>query len=251
MNINSKSEYLWFKILEIAYIKSKIISKSESWIKKWKGDENNPLDITIDWEMLESVEWGDTIETLQDFLSENSIVQWCINWYNIDYWRFEKLNNYKAPEMIIENTKTLVKSKDDRINRVFDLYWTWFIAIELSITPDFDSLWSWVKKVEWVDDAVFFVNDVKVIDKFWQELNKENLKNIHDILRDKKWNRIVKFITRHAYSVWKCYVDKNWEKRVRVVNPWHTGIKFDLSLEQCKKLFNWEFWVINIDNLFR
>ena len=249
MNINSKSEYLWFKILEIAYIKSKLINRL--WIKKWNGTENNPLDVTINWENLKNVEWGDTIHTLQDLLSEDNMEKWYICWYNIGCWRFKRLSDFGAPEVILQNSKRTIGEIDERINKVFNLFWTWFLSIELSMKPEFYSLWDWVKKVEWVKDASFIVNDAKVVDKFWQEIPKDKLNNIHDILRDESWNMAIKFITKHAYSVWKCYVDENWEKRVRVVNPRHTGIKFDLSLDQCKKLFDWEFWAVHIDKMFR
>ena len=61
----------------------------------------------------------------------------------------------------------------------------------------------------------------------------------------------VVFFRNHAYSIEKCYKDKNtWEKRVWVVNPRHTGIKFDINLESAKKIFDWDVSYIDIDQFF-
>ncbi len=252
MDINSRSEYLWFKILEIAYIKNKLISKSwskELWIKKGDWKEDNPLDILISWENLENVEWGNSILALQELLSKENIVGWCIGWYNYMWSILKRLKELSAPKTILNIEEAKVKEKDNRIDALFNLHKTWFISIELSSSPNFSPLWEWMKKIEW-KKTYFLVSGIEVVDKFWQKLSQEKLNNIRDLEIDEWWNINVKFFTSHAYSVEKCYVDKYWKKKVRVVNPHHTWIKFDMSLEKCKILFNWTFWVINIDKLF-
>ena len=108
--------------------------------------------------------------------------------------------------------------------------------------------WEWIRSME-LNGITLLIDNVNILDKQWNEIAKENL-HIPDAGYTKEGPK-VEIYAKHAYSVEKCYTDKNWEKRVWVVNPWHTDIKFDMSLEQCKRIFVWEFWVINIDNLFR
>ena len=72
-----------------------------------------------------------------------------------------------------------------------------------------------------------------------------------DIITDENWNKSVTFVGDHIYSIEKCYVTSEWEKRVRVVNPWHTWIKFDISLEDCKSIFDREVIGIDLDKMFR
>ena len=253
MNINSESEYLWFKILEIAYIKNKLIHKSKD-NKIPTDDQNggmdNPLDINITWEMLQTVEWGDTIDTLQELLSKENIVKWGIWWYNICSWRLEELKKIGAPKCILKNRIEEKKEKSNRMDVLFDLFSTWLLSIEFGSRDLFYPLWNWIKKVVW-KKTYFLVSNVDIVDKFWQKIPKEKMGKRSDIVIDERWNTKIKIVTNHAYSVEKCYIDENWEKKVRVVNPWHTDIKFVLSLNQCKDLFDWEFGVVNIDNLFR
>ena len=133
---------------------------------------------------------------------------------------------------------------------LFDLFSTWLLSIEFGSRDLFYPLWNWIKKVVW-KKTYFLVSNVDIVDKFWQKIPKEKMGKRSDIVIDERWNTKIKIVTNHAYSVEKCYIDENWEKKVRVVNPWHTDIKFVLSLNQCKDLFDWEFGVVNIDNLFR
>lgn len=72
-----------------------------------------------------------------------------------------------------------------------------------------------------------------------------------DIITDENWNKSVTFVPNHVYSIEKCYVTSEWKKRVRVVNPWHTWIKFDIPLEDCKSIFEREVVGIDIDKMFR
>ena len=136
------------------------------------------------------------------------------------------------------------------------------------------SLWTNTKITESTYWKAVIVNDVKIINKWWDELksrfsidnewnlsdNKEKYWNngedtqamSPDIVTNKDWKEVVMFFQKHAYSIERCYEDKTtWEKRVRVINPRHTGIKFDISLEQAKQIFDWQVTGINIDQMFR
>ena len=73
-----------------------------------------------------------------------------------------------------------------------------------------------------------------------------------DLVTDENWKTIVKFFPDHSYSIEKCYTDNNtWEKRVWVINPRHTWLKFDISLEQAKSIFRWNVTWFDIDAMFR
>jgi len=254
MNINSISEFLWFKVLEIAYMKNKLINRL--WAQKNGWTKDNPLDINITWEMLTKLEWWHTIKTLQELFWENNIVQGWVYGYNKVYWVYERLQKTEAPEIILNNNKKYFKAVDNRINKLFDLQRTWLISIDLSSCSWSDSLWPWMKKVErpsrqWEYSAYFLVDWIDIVDKFGNKIPESNLNNIPDVVKYKSWKIKVRILTAHAYSVEKCYINKKWEKRVIIVNPWHTDIKYDISLDYCKKLFDWKFWVIKVDNLFR
>lgn len=250
MDINSKSEYLWFKILEIAYIKSKLI-KNKLWEKKWEWQEYNPLDIKLNGDALKRVEGWDTIEALQDLFSSECIIKWNIIWFNRGYNRLQHLVSMRSPKCILDEQKRIVKNGEDRINKLFDLFGLWIISIEVWINSDSISSWEWIEKMQSMDKVLVLVDNVKIINKSWQEISKDKIDNFKDIIQSDTWKTKVLLIPNHAYSVEKCYIDENWIKRLRIVNPWHTDIKFDLSLDQCKNLFDWNFWVVNIDKLFR
>ncbi len=249
MNINSKSEYLWFKILEIAYIKMKLM-KSRLWNKSWDDTEDNPMDINLNWDILSSVEGGDTIKTLEELFSSDCIIWWEI-WSSRNYKSLKKAEDIRAPAIILDHHKKSVQKSKNRINQLFDLFWLWLISIRVWIHPNFINSWEWIEEIQSANGAFVSVNNVKIINKSWQETSKNNLSKFQDIIQDKTWKTKILFFPNHAYSVEKCYTDSDWEKRVRIVNPWHTDIKFDLSLDTCKILFDWNFWVINIDKLFR
>ena len=247
--INSIWDYQWFKILEIAYIKNKLLNMKQWWkkIKSWTGKEDNPYDIEINSKNLTKVEWWKTIRSLKELLWEESIYEWLIEANHIIPIA-KRLEKCRAPENIVKNAKKHAKETENRIDKIFDLYWTGFISIELGVKPYDIPHWEWIRPIE-LDWVQLIIDNVNIVDKQWNPISKENL-HIPDGTYTKEGPKI-RIFPGHAYSVEKCYIDKNWEKRVWVVNPWHTDIKFDLSLDQCKRIFVWEFWVVNIDNLFR
>ena len=118
---------------------------------------------------------------------------------------------------------------------------------------------------------VAIVNDVNIINEWWIEIksrftldaewklidnaewNLENKNTMNtDIVTTTNWKEAVMFFWEHAYSIEKCYINKTtWEKRVWIVNPRHTWIKFDISLEQAKEIFERNVIWINIDQMFQ
>ena len=121
----------------------------------------------------------------------------------------------------------------------------------------------------WETDIGVVEKDVRIIDKYknipiirsgyikkddiFELIYGENRSNgmLNDII-DADDKKQVVFYRNHAYSLEKCYIDKDtWEKRVWIVNPRHTWIKFDISLENAKKIFDWTVAYIDIDKLFR
>lgn len=247
MNINSISDYLWFKILEIAYIKKRAID-NKLWWKKWVWKTEKPYDIEINWKIVKGAEWWDTIITLQELIPENSVVKWVVYPNSVNNL-LERLTEIRAPETLIENQVKVCKKAMNRIDKAFDLFWTWFITIELSVPSHEIPQWEWIHIIK-IEDKRLAIDNVKILDKQWNEIKNEDTRKYADTFT-LKWEKKVVIMTNHAYSVEKCYTNEKWEKRVWVINPWHTDIKFDMSLEQCKKIFRREFWVINIDNLFR
>jgi hypothetical protein len=92
---------------------------------------------------------------------------------------------------------------------------------------------------------------VEILEKNWNKIPKEQLQEKSDITINQKWNIFANFFPNHAYSIEKCYTKENWEKRMWIVNPWHTEIKFDVPYERCADNFEREIWIIKIDNLFK
>ena len=235
MNINSNSEFLWFKILEIAFIKNLITKMKNSNITgTW--EQENPIDTTITWEKLAYTEWWDTIRTLKQLYSKENVSQWIIAPH---YARLKKMKWIWAPDCILDNIKKMVKDTDKRTKKLFELYKTWLITIELSINNQ-----------RWNDDSIVIKN-AKIVDKSWNEITDNETLNEKDIKISPKWKRSIELMKGHAYSVEKCYINEKWEETLRIVNPWHTGIKFDISLKEAQKIFTREFWAIKIDNLFK
>ena len=246
VNINSIWDYKWFKILEIAYIKNKLLW-TKYWWKKWTGKENNPYDVQITCKDILKVEWWDTILSLKEFLWNETVIRWRID-SNHAVSSVKRLTAVKAPEILIENARKYSEITVNRIDKIFELYWTGFITIELGVNSSRIPKWEWMRLVE-LNGKSLIIDNVNILDKQWNIIEEKEL-NISDAAYTSEGPKI-KIHTDHAYSVEKCYIDKNWEKRVWVVNPRHTDIKFDMSLEQCKNIFVRDFWVVNIDNLLR
>lgn len=105
---------------------------------------------------------------------------------------------------------------------------TWCIKINLYIIS-----WSWNIELE----------KLKIVDKNNKKISKAETRNI-----TKQWNYCI--FQNHCYSIEKFY-EKDWESRVRVVNPWNTAEKIDISLQECKDWFDWEIIWFDIDKMFK
>ena len=212
-SINSYSSFTGFKILEIAFIKNYIIHGYRNWI----------LRLPFDKERQEFKSTGNiniNNNTLYEF---NSISG------NLNKFLFPMLNEecYVERSGFDESCWLHAKMQD----LAFNYHTKWLYMIELSHAEN---------KI---------IKNVKIIYKkkdqlLWPEYS--------DIKKDENWKSIVCFSPMHSYSIEKCYIDKNtWEKRVRVVNPRHTWIKYDISLEDCKSIFKRNVVWIDIDKMFR
>jgi hypothetical protein len=251
-NINSKSELLWFKILEIAYIKSYIIKNfflRKTWNEYLKNDiekayteYRNNWDFNLTWNLILSIEGWNTLEFMGYILPNNyyttSSVFWIKSGSRDLAFDFYKKGLYKI-EVWIRNPK-LSESKNV-IPTEIEKYWTWYIVDDAKI------IYTWELKLE----SGFNFRDGK-LSKKENDNNEYSIQTSPDIITNNEWKNTVMFFEKHAYSIERCYIDKRtWEKRVRIINPRHTWIKFDISLEQCKALFTRTIIWINIDNMFR
>ena len=232
MNINSYTDSLWLKVLEIAFIKKLIYDGSydDAPGTGWRED---PLDTKITWDGLADIEWWSTIVAMKRLFWRNNVFYWKI-FQSTN--RFERLKKMNAPSCVLNSSMDLIKSSYSRSEKLFDLHKTWLVAVEL-----------WLEDI---DDDYIVVNDAKIVDKFWNEVPKNKLRNLPDVAIGKKW-KVIRLFSHHAYSLEKCFIDTDWNKIVRVVNPWHTWIKFDIPFETAKKIFGWDFWVIDINTLFK
>jgi hypothetical protein len=212
-NINSKSNYLWFKILEIAFMKNLIIFRwkiaprliRRQRLDKERDEFKTKWDITL------------TYDIIKKFESKN-VADFMFRVLDTKCWQGTNPIDYDLNDKI----KSLI----------FDFHSKWLYHIELSFA-----------------DSSRMIKDGKIIYK-----HKEQLiwSKSPDIITEKNWNNIIKFLDWHSYSIEKCYVDKvTWEKRVRVINPHHTWIKYDISLEDCKSIFKRSIIWIDIDKMFR
>ena len=194
----------------------------------------NTWDIELTWERLKNVESWLPIDALGNIIWKNNIL----------------------------NPNERIISDNQIKDIVFDNYGKWMI-VSLNVSSELcnEKVEERGKKRQVVlsKDAIIINNDKSEIKSALEKknwgwiLNKNRSKTVlKDVVIDENWTQNVIFYTNHAYSLERCYIDKStWEKRVWVVNPWHTGIKFDISLEDCKKIFNWEVSYIDIDKLFK
>lgn len=214
VNINSNTS-LWFKILEIAFIKYYYSHKRA-----------NELEIT--WTVLNTLEWWETELFLNDIV-------WNIN-YIIDI-------DYKLKE------------------KIFDIYNKWIIRIWLSLKNAKKNI-----AIKWQDNQKWIIlDDVKIYWKKWELiiswLLRQKWKKYLTKFIDKNNSDILKycgtdensaiFYEEHAYSIERCFVDKNWVKKVIVVNPRHTWVKFEMTMKKCAQLFSRDIYLFKISEMFR
>lgn len=216
--INSESEYLWFKILEIAFIKQKIINyvnTKPNEYKKIYTDFKKTWDFTLDWELIIKITEGwDTTTMLKNILPQNYTI---INYY------IDDINNEKKDFIFDQFSKWLLKVKIcPKRNRKLNNY-------------DTRTTRQHFKKPHKFLVREFFR-------KTMGDLPMESYESSHS--NDK-------IFSHHAYSIERCYTTPKWEKRVRIVNPRNTWEKIDISLKDCKDLFRRSVLWLDIDKMFR
>ena len=268
IKINSNTESLWIKILEIAYIKNILakwrINKNEQGltideqkftqedIVIWTWSIESPLDLKeINGDLLESIEWWDMIQSLKEIIWEKNLITWT---YNVKddiekKMRLETLKKQKAPKTIIDNTLQYIWRNKKFKDISFDSFKSWFVTIHMSIDETAINKYKKWEKTKY--KKFISTSDVEILEKNWNKIPKEQLQEKSDITINQKWNIFAKFFPHHAYSIEKCYTKESWEKRIWIVNPWHTEIKFDVPFERCADNFEREIWIIKIDNLFK
>ena len=234
VSINSDSP-LWFKIMEIAYIKKELINRdknaSQEFLDNW--------DVLLTWERLSKLEGGETSHALNVLM-----------WDNIINQRSRRIKGDKWVDIVFDNFgKWLivdlgVKIERNPINEVeLDIYWETNIGVvekDVKIINKHENI------------PIIRSGFIKKDDKF-ELIYGENRSNgmLNDII-DLDEKKQVVFHRGHSYSLERCYIDEDtWEKRVQIVNPRHTWIKFDMSLEIAKRIFDWSVSYIDVDKLFR
>ena len=265
ININSESDFLWFKILELAFMKTMVLNPYYSYkknvnpeiLKNAQNEYERTWRITFNEDLLKLFDWWN----MHIFL--NRVVK--------TTWYAQFITSHKNEHDLTRWVRDSIK------DIVFEYFKTWMINIELGVWSIQD-----FRKVErnnncnliWKgENFKILVNDVRIIDKAWYNFESAfeikdkrvktkryndnweyiwNDKMAWDLITNENWKTIVSFSPEHSYSIEKCYIDKNtWEKRVRVINPRHTWIKFDISLEEAKFIFNWGVTWVDINNIFR
>ena len=187
ISINSETS-LWFKVLEIAFIKEYIINNSKyngiEVFEKARKEYKNTWDITINENLLHEIEWG---------------------------WTTDFFNHLLPKDVITTKEITNIETKKV-ISKLVNI---WNIKVMLAAwVPK-----GWPKKVE-----------CETID----------------------WKKIEVY-TNHAYSIEKVYHDniKNTDI-IEFVNPWHTEIKYKITVDEACKIFNErDITSINIRKIFQ
>lgn len=229
VSINSDSP-LWFKIMEIAYIKRKLIDIS----KHIRWEFLDTWDVLLTWERISVLEWWrwqveeDIYSVLKILIWEEKIITLGSNTFN----------NYTGEPL-----------DDNCMDIVFDNFRQWLI-VNLSVKG-----WGSIDKKVKLDSFNVIANRKTIKNRTIKGILRKikiygYLRLIREMVHVDGKNHIV-FYRNHAYSLEKCYIDKDTlEKRVWIVNPWHTWVKFDISLEDAKKIFDWRLTYIDIDKLF-
>ena len=127
------------------------------------------------------------------------------------------VKNFKIWKTIIINNAIIINKKTEKIENKFSVNKEWYLSMNENTHWD----------------------------------NLEYIESTPDIVKNEFWENVIMIVPLHSYSIEKCYTNKNNEKRVQIINPHHTWIKFDISLEQCKEIFNRGIIGIDIDEMFR
>lgn len=253
IKINSESEYLWFKILEIAFIKKEILNKFIWWDHKSQTLKNayfkylDTNDIPLNVTLLHKIEWWATPNMLKSILPKKTLI-----FKHLSKWTDSKIKDF-----------------------AFDHFSTWLYKISLYMHWKMDKNIFWTNLMKWLDKdgniLSVAIKDSKIIDtwkietkscyiecdnwinlipnpSFWTDFESQRAT---DLITNQKWNKYAMIFPDHAYLIEKCYTTSNWEKRVWIVNPHHTWIKIDISLDECDKIFDRDITWIDIDKMFR
>ncbi len=210
--INSKSRFKWFKILEIAFLKR---MQGEPW-PNW---ENHKHDLQTTWNCK---------------LDPESIL-----YHTRDYFS-------KTFKILFKNLSITSPCNDECKDFAFKYFNRWVYWIDLSVAEDA------------MDDMVVRKNKEEIslrwasvewnIIKWWKKINRMLLPYEQQFMHE--WKSMIRFFDKHSYSIERCYISDSWEKRCRLVNPWHTNIKFDISFEDCKKIFKFNLVWFDYKNMF-
>lgn len=267
VSINSESEFLWFKILELAFIKKYILNA-----KKWSSASRCTRK-GIDYKVVEEAQ--SEYKNTGKITYNDDLVKFIESWSTLEF--IEEMFNPKWNSYFIswtENHRLGVSNQSKDV--AFENFNKWGVFIEISMSHDNindfpeNTLNKNCKLIWEGEDYRVLVHDVKIIDKAQYNLESlynitsdwlkeieingswENNKMVPDLVTDENWKTICQFFNSHSYSIEKCYIDKNtWEKRVWVINPRHTGLKFDISLEEAKSIFSWNIFWADINAMFR
>ena len=202
---------LWFKILEIAFMKSYLIFNP-----RYSSETRDTSAIISRW--IYNLTW--------DFELNGQWLRALEGW---NVWQF--MQHLLWPDIVKYNDPDT--DKEHNLKNIIQEYNTWFIKITLT-SKSKNNFWlkNWNIKI---------LNKEKNIisDKF---VNKKNGTNwIFQIII--QWN--------HAYSIEKFYKSSIWEYRVWIINPRNTAEKIDISLNQCKDFFDRQIIWFDIDKMFK
>ena len=256
-SINSDSS-LWFKILEIAFIKEEIKRRARG--KNFWETNSETWNNELTGENILSTESGYTDETFQ---------------------------------RLLPGCTTSIKLIQDEIDEAFDHFKTGLYSVELSVKEKITTNGNIIEHIPTPTNRGAIVKDVKILnnkgeeytttiekcpsrwildandvqdrsmnymfkhekDKYKSRRNPYKHTNkqpflYENFVNNDKWKQITYFFANHAYSIERCYTTPTGEKRIRVINPRHTWIKFDISLEEAKNIFDRTCLFINPDKLF-
>ena len=199
---------LWFKILEIAFIKSYIVFNPT-----YSSDVKDVSSMNARWQF--NLAWDFKIKEWHLIALEI----WNI-WNFIQHLFWSTIVKYNNPD---EDN-----SGDIDCSEVIDGFNSGFIKVALYLK----------------DDNTRFFNDDSTIKIF-------NTKNqpISNCNKTSDWRKI-RIVPGHLYSVEKFYNTINWEKRVKIVNPWDTTEKIDMPMETCIDIFKRRIIWFDIDKMF-
>ena len=202
---------LWFKILEIAFMKSYLIFNP-----RYSSEDRDTSAIISRW----------IFNLTQDFELNGQRLRALESW---NVWQFmqhlfwENIVKYNDPDM----------NKEPDLKNIIQEYNTWFIKITLTSKSKKN-----LRPENW---------NIKILNKekniLWGKLtNKKPNKN---------WICQIVIQSNHVYSIEKFYKSSTWEHRVWVINPRNTAEKIDISLNQCKDFFDWQIIWFDIDKMFK